>query len=281
VLKPKPRATPLTLILLLTSLLIIVVPLTKQISASSESPDYWESVLLVKFDALDALTVVEDFVEIVDDVGKPPSFTGELTKYCVKVVVTDGKNLDDDDGIEFRHSNDGSTDAVTIGSITGPQLNVEGTYWVNSTDPTLLAQVEHDGVAQEWLHYIEVGFIGPGEALKADIYVIFEYTPVAPAAGTLYVRCEEPDAPGAKIENANVTLWISDTMQAQALTNATGWATFTDLAFDTYNITVYCGYNVAGEQINFVFDADCEQTAVVLDLYYLSVNTQLTEEFYY
>jgi len=123
--------------------------------AQPAAADTWESKLLAIFDDD---TNDNFFTEIVGANNNPPSFSGDLTKYCVKIVVTLGDGLDDGDGLEFSHSNDGSTDAVTIGSITGTTLNIEATYWVNSTDPTLLDQVEHDGT-QEWLHVLELGVI--------------------------------------------------------------------------------------------------------------------------
>ena len=141
------------------------------------STDTWESKLIGTFndDTNDNF-----FAEILNSTDAVPNFDGTLTKYAIKVVVTTGKNLDEGEGIEFRHSNNGSTDAVTIGSISGAQLNEEGTYWVNSTDDTVLCQVEHNGVAHEWLHCMEIGDISSGEDLDAEIYVYFEYAPNPP-----------------------------------------------------------------------------------------------------
>jgi len=143
----------------------------------SDPPDTWSSKLLATLDDDNFATTDWGFYEILDASNNRPNFAGTLTKYAVKMVVTAWKGVDAADGIQFRHSNDGSTDAVTIGTILGDVLTGTGTYWVNSTESTLLSQVEHDGVAQEWIHVVEQGAIGAGEDLTFELYVYFEYTP--------------------------------------------------------------------------------------------------------
>ena len=152
---------------------LFTVLVVNSVSLVHAYPDVWSSKLLGTFDDENNDNF---FAEILDADNNPPNFDGDLTKYCVKVEVTTSSGLDAGDGIEFRHSNDGSTDAVTIGTLDSPSV---GTYWVNSTDSTLLSQVEHDGT-QEWIHCVETGTIVGQESLVADVYVYFEYTPVVP-----------------------------------------------------------------------------------------------------
>jgi len=128
------------------------------------NPDTWSSGLLGTFDD----ETNDNFYS-----SYAPNFAGTLNQYCLKIDVTTSNALDAGDGIEFYHSNDGTTDSVYIGNIDQPSV---GVYWINSTDTTLLSEIEHDGTT-EYLHSIETGTIVGLESLVADLYLYLEYTP--------------------------------------------------------------------------------------------------------
>ncbi|MFQ6068091.1 MAG: hypothetical protein ACE5KD_00955 [Candidatus Bathyarchaeia archaeon] len=165
----------LILISLFLSSLLIYYILTQLEEAKASPAHEWLSKLLATFDD----DTNEDTTnEILDSGNNKPDFSGELTKFSVKLDGTpyNSKNLDAGDGIQCEHcESSGCTDTYNLGSVTGTQLNDDLVYWLNVTDSVMLNRIEHDGVDSEYLHCWEVGTIGAGEELILDLYVILEY----------------------------------------------------------------------------------------------------------
>ena len=139
----------------------------------------WTSALLFSFDDDDGAPATYT-AEILDSGADQPSFGGTLTKVAVMVDVTTGTSIDAGEGTNFYHCETSAcTSSYPIGGITGTQLNTEGVFWVNSTDATLLARFEHDGVDSEFLKGNETadGLDG-GENLNYDAYVLLDYDTV-------------------------------------------------------------------------------------------------------
>jgi len=134
------------------------------------SPDTWSSKLL---GTIDDDTNPDAYFEILDGSNGRPSYSGTTTKYAVKLVVSSVAKLDGDEYAYCDHSEDGSSVWGPIGNIL---ITATQTEWINSTDSGLLAQIDHDGVDQEWVHCNITGIAAADEVIYG-VYVYFEYTP--------------------------------------------------------------------------------------------------------
>ncbi|MFH1445330.1 MAG: hypothetical protein ABIF08_02500 [Nanoarchaeota archaeon] len=132
----------------------------------------WTSELLTVWDESNNAFNVTD---IRDSSNLPPDFSGgTATKFSVKIDVTASNKVDPGDGIQCSHCEAyDCADMVIIGTLDNPVI---GLYYLNSTDPALLARIEGDGVDIEWLNCSKVGDIPVNEQLIANIYVDFNYS---------------------------------------------------------------------------------------------------------
>ena len=131
----------------------------------------WQSALLFQFDDDDGAPATYT-TEILDGGSAKPNFAGTLTEIAIMVDVTLGKSVDANEGTNFYHCETSDcTGGLLIGGLSGTSLNTEGIFWVNSTESTLLARFEHNGVDAEFLKGNETADpLDGGEDLSYDAY---------------------------------------------------------------------------------------------------------------
>jgi len=190
----KSLTKPAGVLLIILISFFVVLMISKVTFAS---PDTWSSKLLgtIEDDA-----TPEAYFEILDTGDERPSYSGTTTKYAVKLVVSSVAKLDGDEYAYCDHSEDGSTVWGSIGNVL---ITAQQTEWINSTESSLLAQIDHDGVDQEWVH-CNISNIDPADEVTYDVYVYFEYTPTPVDNPPIYAYNGTNVTSGSIVENGTV-----------------------------------------------------------------------------